>query len=463
MKNKLSFFSLVILIISALDSMKNMPASALFGSQLVFFILIAALLFLIPTALISAELAAAFPEKGGVYQWVERAFGPRWAMAAIWLQWINTMVWYPTMLSFIAGTLAYLISPTLAENKLYLLSCILILFWGLTWINLKGIQISSRFTNVCSLLGMIFPMIFLIVLGVIWVFKGYPLQIDLSPREMIPSFRNTESWISLIAIMASFLGMELSGVHVNEIQRPQKNFPKAVLLSALFILVTKGLICLSIAMILPKEEINLISGVIQVFSNFFTVFGLQSLTPLLALFIAIGAIGTMVNWLISPAKGLLHAAEFGFLPPFFTKKNKSGVAAHILIIQAVLVSLFSLLFLFLPNINEFFWFLTALSTELYMIMYVLMFSAGLKLHYTLADRPATFKLSGTALWFFSLLGASGCLITIIISFLPPSDIKIDSFRYITMIVFGNLITLSPLLWFYRRKTVFVQRGAKNYY
>ncbi|MBS3905282.1 MAG: amino acid permease [Simkania sp.] len=450
MNKKISFLSLVILIISAIDNMKNMPGAALFGSSLLFFFSFSAILFLIPTALVSAELSAAFPEKGGVYQWVNKAFGSRWAMMAIWLQWINTMVWYPTMLSFIAGTLAYLIYPELAENKIYLITCILTIFWGLTWINLKGIHASSKLTNICSIVGTILPMTFLIALGALWVFSGQTLQISLKPSDMIPSLAHSESWVSLIAIMASFLGMELSGVHVNDIHQPQKNFPRAVCLSALFIFLSMSLSSLAIALVLPEKEILLISGVMQVFSSFFDVFGLGFLTPILALSIAIGSIGTMVNWLISPAKGLLHAAEFGFLPPFFTRKNKAGVASNILLAQAMLVSVFCLVFLFQPSVNGFFWFLTALSTELYMIMYILMFCAALKLHHKYLDRPTTFKIPGGnfGMWSLSLFGLIGCFTTIIVTFFPPGNITIGNpMRYLFMIGIGNLVTISPLLLF----------------
>ncbi|MBM3199185.1 MAG: amino acid permease, partial [Chlamydiae bacterium] len=117
---KLSLYSLVMLIVAAIDSIRNLPASALFGSALIFFFLLSAVLFLFPTALVSAELAATYPEKGGVYHWVHAAFGEKAAMIAIWMQWINTMVWYPTILSFIAGTAAYLINPDLANQEGYL-------------------------------------------------------------------------------------------------------------------------------------------------------------------------------------------------------------------------------------------------------------------------------------------------------------------------------------------------------
>lgn len=457
MTKKISFYSLVILIIAAIDSIRNLPAAALFGSSMIFFFVFSALVFLIPTAFIAAELSATFPEKGGVYHWVRTAFGEKWAMLAIWLQWINTMAWYPTILSFIAGTAAYLINPDLAQNKAYLVSFILIVFWGLTLINLKGLHISALINNVCAMIGTIIPMIFLITLGIIWVSKGQPLQIHLDTDHLIPSLSQSTNWISLIAIMASFLGMELSGVHVNDIREPQKNFPRAVLLASFFIFATMVLGSLAIAFVLPEKDINLVSGVMQVFSNFFEVFGIQALTPVLTLMIVVGSIGSITNWLISPAKGLLHAAEFGFLPRFFTHKNKAGVASHILLAQAILVSLFCLIFLLVPSVNAFYWFLTALSTELYMIMYILMFSSAVKLHYSYVNRPKTFKIPGKhwGMWITALLGLFGCTTTIIVSFFPPGNVDIgSSARYLSMICIGNILTISPVFlfyWYKRRK------------
>jgi putative glutamate/gamma-aminobutyrate antiporter len=453
-QKKIPLFSLVLLVVAAIDSIRNLPSSALFGSALIFFFIFSAIVFLIPTSLVAAELSATFPERGGVYHWVKMAFGEKWAMVAIWLQWINTMVWYPTILSFIAGTAAYLLNPDLAQNKWYLIFCILVVFWGITIVNLKGLHMSARINSICALIGTIFPMVFLIVLGAIWVFSGHPLQIQLNAASLFPSLTDSTNWVSLIAIMASFLGVELAGVHVNDIDKPQRNFPKAVMFSSLFILLSMILGSLAIAFVLPEKEINLVAGVIQVFNNLFDSFGLRGLTPLLAILIVIGSIGGITNWLISPAKGLMHAAEFGYMPAFFMRKNKHGVAHPILIGQAVLVSLVCLIFLLVPSVNAFYWFLTALSTELYMIMYILMFFAALRLHYKYVNRPKVFKIPGKhyGMWITCILGLFGCLCTITVSFFPPGNVNIGShLRYILMIVAGNVLSISPVLLFYLYK------------
>lgn len=444
---KLSLASLVILIIAAIDNIRNLPMAALCGSSLIFFFLSAAVLFLLPAAFISAELSSLFPDKGGIYAWVQRAFGPKWAMLAIWLQWINTMIWYPSILFFIAATGAYLIDPNLAQNKGYLIPFVLTVFWGLTWVNLKGIHVSARVNNICGLFGTMFPMLVLIVLGIIWVCSGHPLQIHFTDGSWMPSFNQSGTWGSLIAIMAAFLGMELSGVHVNEIDQPQKNFPKAVLIATLVIFLSMVFGALSIAFVLPQQEIQIVSGIMQVLENLLSAFHLQALTPVFTILITVGSIGTMINWLISPAKGLLHAAEFGFLPPFFQHKNKAGVASRIMIAQALLVSLLTLLLLLEPSVNGLYWFFTALSTGLYMLMYILMFSSALRLHYTHKDRALSFKIPGKAfgIWILALSGLLGALLTIAISFFPPDTVDIGSpKKYLYMIGLGNLIAISPI-------------------
>lgn len=333
-------------------------------------------------------------------------------------------------------------------------------FLGTTLVNLKGIHMSAKINTVCGLVGIIFPMFFLIGLGAYWVFSGHPIQINLKTDALLPSLTNSTNWVALIAIMASFLGIELAGVHVNDIRNPQRNFPKAVLFSSFFLLFSMILGSLAIAFVLPEKEINLVAGVIQVFSNLFEVFGLKGLTPVLAVLIVIGTVGSITNWLISPAKGLLHAAEFGYMPKFFMRKNKHGVAQNILIGQAILVSLICLVFLLVPSVNAFYWFLTALSTELYMIMYVLMFLTALRLHYKHVNRSKVFKIPGKdfGMWTTCLLGLFGCFCTIGVSFFPPDNVNVGShLRYMMMICAGNFLSISPVLLFFLYKKRKIQR------
>jgi len=445
MSKKIPLFSLVCLIVAAIDSIRNLPAQALFGSSLIFFFLLSAVIFLIPVSILSAEFSSRYPEEGGIFHWVRHAFGNKMGMVAIWLQWINTMVWYPTILAFIAGTAAYLVNPQLAQNKGFLASVILVAFWGLTAMNLRGTHVSAKINSICVVIGTILPMLLLIGLGIAWWASGHPLQISFGYRDIFPTLKTSENWVSLIAIMAAFLGMELSGVHVNDIKDPQRNFPRAMGISVLVLVVTMLLGALSIATVIPEKEIRLVDGIMQTFTEFFARFNIMVPGAILALLIIVGSLGGMINWLISPAKGLLQASKYGFLPSFFAKQNDKGVPVRIMVAQAVLVSIFCLVFILMPSINAFYWFLTALSTEMYMIMYVLMFAAGIKLRRAPRESGTYQMLKGTR-HLTCLLGLAGCVLTIVVGFFPPTGIDVGSgMRYAMLIALGNIVLILPVI------------------
>ena len=128
---KLGVFTLAIMNVTAVVSLRGLPAEAEYGVSSAFYYLFAAIVFLIPTALVAAELAAMFQDKqGGVFRWVGEAFGKRAGFLAIWLQWIESTIWYPTVLTFGAVAFAFIGTNdardmALASNKLYTLAVVL--------------------------------------------------------------------------------------------------------------------------------------------------------------------------------------------------------------------------------------------------------------------------------------------------------------------------------------------------
>lgn len=453
---KISVFALVLLITGAIDSIRNLPATALFGSSLIFFFTLSAIVFLIPVSLISAELSSTWSEEeGGIYSWVKHAFGENVAFFAIWLQWINTMVWYPTILSFIAATLAYLINPELAQNKYYLIAVILVVFWSLTLLGLSGLRASAAFASFCAIVGMILPMGLIILLAIIWIAQGKPIAIDLSWKTLIPHWHDSQSWVSLTAIMTSFLGMELAAVHVRNVRDPQRNFPRAMLFSVILILSTMIFGSLAIAFVLPQEQISLVDGVMQAFNNFFQAYHMGALMPVVLVLLLLGSLGGMVNWIISPAKGLLLAADNGFLPHWLYRLNRHGIASRILLLQASLVTLLCSGFLLFPSINAIYWLFTDLSTELYIMMYALMFIAAWRLKSKFATLPRPFSIPGGRFGYYltCVSGLVGCAITLFVGFIPPENAVASGGEGHFRIVFtlGILVMITPSFLLYIRK------------
>ncbi len=450
-RKSLTTTGLVLMTIGAVDSIRNLPATALFGTGLIFFFLIAGLLFLLPAGLISAELASAWPKRGGIYVWVREAFGKKYGFLAIWFQWIENVIWYPTILSFLAATVAYVVSPSIATNKYYLAATILVIFWIVTYMNMRGIRVTALIASLCAVLGLIIPMTLIIGLGITWLALGKPIQIAFTASQLIPNLHDPQMLVSLTAVILCFCGIEIATVHAQDVRDPQRSFPKALVLSVVIILVTMIMGALTIAMVVPQNDISLVAGIMQAYSRFFSYFHMQWLLPLIAMFIVFGGIGGLSSWIVAPTKGLMVAAE-DLGVPLLALENKHGSPSLLLIAQAVMVSLLTMLFIFMPSINSSYWILTALSAQLYMVMYILMFAGFLYLRTKHPEVVRAYRVPGGKLgaWLTAGAGIFAGLFTITIGFYPPAGMQISStWHYEELLWSGFLLSFIVPLVFYR--------------
>ena len=316
--------------VAVIMSLRGLPIMAQEGLSLVFYLLFSALVFLIPTALVSAELATGWSKGGGVYHWVKAAFGNRCGFIAIWLQWIQNVVWYLTILAFAIGALAYLfLEPELSESKVFNVCMILGIYWGATFLNFRGIKASGWLTTLGVICGTIFPGILIILFGIVRVLQGNPSALDLS-SGFFPDLSSFAKLSFLAGIVLLFAGMEVSAVHAGEVKNPKTEYPKAILLSTVVILVTFLLGSLCIAIVLPQTEISLTAGVMQAFSSILDKFKMKPALPVLGGLVAFGSIGGVAAWIIGPSKGLLQTAREGDIPPLLKKVNKQNMPIGIL-------------------------------------------------------------------------------------------------------------------------------------
>ena len=144
--------------------------------------------------------------------------GPRSGFVAIWLQWIENVFWYPTILSFIGATIAFIINPELANNKYYILAVILIVFWGCTFINLFGMKSSGLISSIGAIIGTLVPGALIILLGIIWLVTGKQSQISFSARNLFPDMSSIRNLVLMTGILLGLGGMEMSAVHAREVK-----------------------------------------------------------------------------------------------------------------------------------------------------------------------------------------------------------------------------------------------------
>lgn len=394
--------------------------------------------------MVSAELATGWPEQGGVFVWVKEAFGHRTGFLAIWLLWAENLVYYPALISFIAGTIAYLFCPSLVQNTWYMLSFVLLLFWTTTLLNLRGMRTSGWISTLGVIAGTLLPGGLIILLGLYWFCSGQPVHLSFQWREWLPTHFSPSYLVLFSGVLVSLCGLEMSAVHAGDVARPQKNYPRAILLAALLTLGLYLFGVLAIAAVVPREEICLVSGSLQAFATFVHAYHLPGLMPLIALLLALGAFGTLSTWIVGPSTGLLAAAQQGDLPPFFRRCNRHGVPTRLLFTQAIIVTLFSSVFLFMPTVSSAYWILNATLAQLYLLMYLLLFAAAIKLRYKYPQVVRHYRVPGgnCGMWIIAGAGFLGSLATFCVGFFPPAQIATGhTGRYVAFLVGSLLLAL----------------------
>ncbi|PCI93312.1 amino acid permease [Candidatus Aerophobetes bacterium] len=451
-KKVLGVFQLVMINVIAVDSIRSLAISAEYGFSLVFFYILAGITFFIPSALISAELGSGWPNTGGIYIWVREAFGNKWSLIIIWLNWIYNVVWYPTIMALIAGTLTYMFNPALATNKLYISAMILVLFWGATYINCLGMKASSWLSTAGAIVGTILPMVFISILGLLWVFKGHTSQIAFTLENFFPSKTNIDDLAFLSSIFFGLIGLEMAATHAAEMRNPTKDYPKAIGISVVIILITIVFASLSIAIAVPKTELSLVTGALQGFKILLDRFNLGYLVPVMALFIVLGGLGSVGAWVIGPTKGLLVASRDGSLPSFLSKVNKHGAPVRILVLQGAIVSLLCFAFVIMPTVNSSFWLLSAITAQLAMVVYLFLFLSGIKLHFDKPDVPRAFRIPFGRIGIIvtTVLGALSCIATIGFGFIPPKMLGISNILEYELSLIGGMALLCILPYLIHR-------------
>ena len=148
---------IALITVAAILTLRGFPSTAEYGWASIFFYVFGAIFFFIPLSFVAAELATGWPKAGGMFAWVSAGFGPRAGFLAVWFDWIENVVWFPTVLSFVAATIAYMFEPSLANNKWYLVIIMLVVFWGMTLANFFGLKNILRFNNVAVVIGTLIP------------------------------------------------------------------------------------------------------------------------------------------------------------------------------------------------------------------------------------------------------------------------------------------------------------------
>lgn len=427
----ISWTALALMTVGSVGYLGSAPAMSVFGLASVFLYVLPAFVFLLPVSLVAAELASGWP--GGVYNWVREGISAPMGLLAVWCEFAQTIFYYPALLGYVASTLAYVIDPSLAGNGVYNAAIIIVLFWSGVLLSSRGAALVARLSSSGTLIGTLIPGAILVVLGVAYLLQPNHSAAPMTAHHLLPAWNGLAGIVLIVNSFFTYAGVEVNAVHVDELRNPGREYPRSIFVAIALVLAVFILPTLAIAWVIPAGQISFTAGLMQAFNSLLRHFHIGFGVPLIAIALAVGALAGLMSWLDGPSEGLLRIGrEQGFLPPYFQKVNGRGIEVRILSAQGAVITVVALLYALIPGVSRAYWIFAAMATQVYLIMYVLMFIAAMKLRRSQSDHARGYKAPSLGL--LCVLGVASSVAALVIGFVPPSQ-----FGHLNPLVYALLI------------------------
>jgi len=397
-KKKFKLFDAILATVCiTLVAESVMPTAAIGNSQYFWWIFLI-IAFCIPYGMISAELGTTYQSEGGMYDWVKRAFGAKWASRVAWNYWINFPLWIASLAVAVTDVVMGIFEVELS------LGWLLVLQLGYTWlVSFLGTQRIGESKWIVNI-GTFFKIAFMVILGILGVYvyvkTGESANPITSVADLLPTF-DLAGLSFLSVIIFNFLGFEVVATFAEDMENPKKEIPKALiiggaLMALFYVLPATGI---NIAMSLEDAEA---SGITESFMILLTKLGMDAnLVRIIVIVVGLMFIYTMVanitSWSFGVNSVAKYSADDGGLPKLFSKTNKDGVPYMASILNGVVASVIVVVGVILGEVSEtasnLFWMFFSLSLVTLLISYIPMFLAFLKLRKT-DKKKRVYKVPG---------------------------------------------------------------------
>ncbi len=412
-KKVLGVRDMVLFSVSAILLLDTLAAGASIGVQSIFWWVVLGVVFFVPYALICSEMGTAYPEQGGIYAWVRDAFGGRWASRVTWAYWVNTAVWLPAIYILFAGVLSQLFMPGLSLGPQIAIAI------GLSWLSVAINVVSLNIGKLVPNLGAIIKtVVFAAIIGGAFHYsRTHGVANEFTIANLTPEWGEGLKYISVI--IYGMLGFELVSAGSEEMNNPQRDVPRAILVSGLVIIVLYTLATIALLTAFPADQIDVVEGLVD---SMYLFFGETGTGAVLAMGLGVGALYTFfangVTWALGCNRAAAEAALEGELPAVFGREHpvyETPVGAAVL--MGLVSTIILLTYGILATTNaDLFWALFAFSAIIFLLPYIGLVLAFGEMRRRDPERHRPFRVPGGPL--VANLFSLGCatILTIAIFF-----------------------------------------------
>ncbi|AZY50761.1 amino acid permease [Bordetella avium] len=399
--NPIGLFTFIGMTCALVASVRNIPDLSATGWSMFFYMFVATFMFALPITLISGEFAGMKPKEGGPELWVTSGIDERWGFVTSWLLWVQMFPGMVMVASSLAPLLAIAIgNNAIGENNTFTLICILVVYWAISILNMffDMAKIGGR---IGAWLGVYIPVIMLLVLGVAATIKtGIQTNNYLGEFSVAKLFPDTLSATGSLQYFAAicfiYTGIEMSSVYIPRLKNPIATYIKGIFIALVFMLLFNLVNAFLLANAVAPGQIQL-NNIAQGPLLWLQALGLPMwIGNVFAGCVFIGVAVQLSAWASGPAKTIQASARRGLYPPSlgYWRENKYGVSRTIILTQAIIISLFALVYLLIPAVNAAFLLLVTATSVIYCVVYILMAVGIVKMRKAQPDVPRPFRIGG---------------------------------------------------------------------
>lgn len=435
-KKTFRLYEVVLSVITIVFVVEAASPAAAIGNSQYFWWAFLILTFLLPYGLIAAELGSTYQDEGGLYDWIRRAYGPRWGARAAWFYWINFPLWmaslaiiFPEVLSSISGIEISTFWATVIQ---------LVFIWIVVFISLFRVSDSKWVLNLSAVIKVFLAL----VVGSIGVYVACTrgMATEFTWGSMLPSLElSSLAYVSVI--LFNFMGFEVLSSFTSDMENPRKQVPQAIAAGGIAIAALYIFSSFGIGVAVPAEEINTANGLIE---------SLQLLTgtatgifiTIMGTLFLVSLFGNMVSWSYGVNYVASYAARNNSMPRIFNRVNKeTGMPTGAPLINGLVASTLVIIAPFLPS-QDLFWNFFALNIVCLLLAYIPIFPAFLQLRRIDPDRERPFKVAGSEfrLKLISYFPMCVLIIAILVSVIPL-DLSIEELSFKIPLTIGTILAI----------------------
>lgn len=433
-KKKFRLFDAVLMSVVVIMVVESVAPAAAIGPSQFFWWIFLLILFFIPYGLISSELGTAYTGDGGLYDWVRKAFGPRWGGRLAWLYWINYPLWMASLAVLFVQVGAQIFQ--LKINTFWSIVIQLLFVWVVVLVGNKPVSESKWIMNLAAFA----KIVTILALGGLGIYVAMTKGIanNFTLHTMMPQM-NLSGLTNLSVIIFNFLGFEVVATMADDMDNPKKQIPQAIIYGGILIAVFYLVAAFGMGVAIPTDKLSASSGLID---SFILLIGkLNWFVVLIGIFFLYILISEMISWALGVNYVADYAGKDHTLPSVFAKEDAKGMPVGTGYLNGIIASILVIAAPFIPN-QDIFWAFFSLNVVALLLSYTMLFPAFWKLRKDDPDTPRPFKVTGgkTMINLMTWVPEVLLILTVIFSIFPMNSSAAEVSAKVPVLI-GTIITL----------------------